>query len=89
MSTYNILDDLHLGVIDGNWRDIDAEDHHGIAKVVIGLEGDDDYYAPGVELARRIVALPGMIGALRKIERGEDIAEMRGDAYWALKEAGL
>jgi hypothetical protein len=90
MNTYDILDDLKLGERDGDFQAIDTGIHQDIARVVVHMDDDEEDYAPGVELARRIVALPKLIEALQCIR---DALEDDNDAhYWAadaLREAGL
>jgi hypothetical protein len=93
----SMLDDLELGDIEDNWQTINATDRHGnIAKVVIHFEDDtetDPPYVPGVELARRIVAMPKMIAALQSIasaDPGEThIYALMVLARDVLAEAGL
>lgn len=88
MSTYNITDDLKLGDRDGNFQAIDTDFHQDIARVVVHLDDDDHDYEPGIKLAHCIVALPGLIKALRDIrDNAAGDASLR--AAYALREAGL
>lgn len=90
----NPLDMLKLGDRDGNWQDIDTADHSGIAKVVVSLQDDNDPCEDGVELAKRIVALPKLIGALQRIstafeEGNASIFDAMTTAREALDAAGI
>ncbi|CAG9229353.1 hypothetical protein [Burkholderia vietnamiensis] len=90
----NPLDTLTLGDRDGNWQEIDTADHGGIAKVVVGIQDDGDPCEDGIELAKRIVALPKLIGALQSIstalEEGSDsIFDAMTTAREALDAAGI
>lgn len=90
----NPLDSLKLGDRNGNWQDIDTADHGGIAKVVVGLQEDSDPCEDGIELAKRIVALPKLIGALQSIsnafeEGSASIFDAMTTAREALTAAGI
>lgn len=91
LKTEKTLDSLKLDEIEGNWREIDALHHAGIAKVVVSLQDDNDEYMPGAELARRIVALPELIAAFRDISNCADMSiyDVVTRARTVLKDAGI
>jgi hypothetical protein len=89
-----MLHELSLGECDGGMQDIDANNHAGIAQVVVQLDGMQHDYKPGVELANRIVALPKLIKALQDIgaaasQASMSIYDMGTTARAALEAAGI
>jgi len=85
------LDQLSLGERTGGLQEIDAKNHGGIAQVVVKLEGYQNDYQPGLDLASRIVALPTLIKALRDIGGRADMSvyDMATAARAALEAAGI
>jgi hypothetical protein len=86
-SPFAILDKLELGERDGNMQDIDADHHGAAATVVVRIEGYENDYEPGVELAKRIVAIPAFLKALRAIrdDTNSSIYDLRTLARDALE----
>ncbi|MGN8188578.1 hypothetical protein ACTJLD_21580 [Burkholderia sp. 22088] len=89
----NPLDTLVLGDRVGNIQHIDTCDHGSIAEVVVAF-GDGDPCEEGIELAKRIVALPKLIGALQSIgdafeEGSASIFNAMTAAREALDAAGI
>ncbi|MFW6855308.1 hypothetical protein ACODYM_28875 [Burkholderia gladioli] len=92
--TESMLSQLRIGVREGDFQNIDAGLHSDIVMVVVRLEDADTDYEPGVELVKRIVALPKLIAALQTIQSA--VAESTASIYDfgtlardALKEAGI
>ncbi|RQT26127.1 hypothetical protein [Burkholderia contaminans] len=82
------LDRRALGGRQDFVQEIDAGTHSDIARVVVRIKGDKEDYAPGIELAKRIVALPKLIGALRSISDAlEEGSASIFDAMTAAREA--
>ncbi|KVH64438.1 hypothetical protein WS89_03920 [Burkholderia sp. MSMB1072] len=77
-----MLDRLQLGDRVEDYQEIDAGNHGAIAEVVVRMKDEKEDYAPGIELAKRIVALPKLIGALQRI--GDAFEEGSASIYDAM-----
>lgn len=93
-----LLDSIEPGEIHKGWQDIEVGDctpgaysahHSGIAKVVVQMSDDDEPYAPGVMLVKRICAIPRMIATLKMIAQCENIYDCQHLSREILNDLGV